>query len=78
MSTTPHHDTPTPPRLERLPAVLARTGLSRASIYRKLAAGDFVKPVRIGERSIAFIASEVDDWIAARAAERDQQAGTAK
>lgn len=59
------------PRLERLPAVLARTGLSRATIYRLIAAGTFVQPVRLTGRNIAFVAAEVDAWIAARAAERD-------
>jgi len=59
------------PRLERLPTVIIRTGLSRATIYRLIAAGTFVKPVRLTGRNIAFVAAEVDSWIAARAAERD-------
>lgn len=57
--------------LERLPAVRARTGLSRAEIYRRIAAGAFPRPVRLGERAIAFDASEIDAWIAALIAERD-------
>lgn len=60
-----------PPRLERLPSVKVRTGQSRATIYRGSAAGTLPKPVKIGARSIAFIAVEVDQWIAARTAERD-------
>lgn len=59
------------PALERLSAVTSRTGLSRATIYRLIAAGTFVKPVRLTGRSIAFVAAEVDAWIDARAAERD-------
>jgi prophage regulatory protein len=71
MSNKAQHTSPLPPRLERLPTVKIRTGQSRATIYRGIAAGTFPKPVKIGARSIAFIAAEVDSWIAARAAERD-------
>lgn len=71
MSTKAQHTSTQPPRLERLPAVAARTGLSRATIYRLITAGTFVQPVRLTGRNIAFVASEVDAWISARAAERD-------
>ena len=58
------------PRIERLPAVLHRTGLARSSVYALLARGEFVKPVKLSARSIGFIAAEVDQWIADRAAAR--------
>jgi prophage regulatory protein len=61
-----------PPRLERLPAVIARTGLGRTTIQRLIAAGTFPQPVRLTGRSIAFVASEVDAWIAAQVTARDQ------
>lgn len=77
MSTKAQHTSPQPPRLERLPAVVARTGLSRATLYRLIAAGTFVQPVRLTGRNIAFVASEVDAWITARAAERDAGASRA-
>ena len=57
--------------LERLPQVRARTGLSRSEIYRRIAAGDFPKPIRIGERASAWVGHEVSDWIASRIAARD-------
>lgn len=60
--------------LERLPQVKARTGLSRSEIYRRIAAGDFPQPVKIGLRSTAFNAAEVDRWIADRIAARDAKA----
>lgn len=60
--------------LERLPQVKARTGLSRSEIYRRIAAGDFPQPVKIGQRSTAFNAAEVDRWIADRIAARDAKA----
>ncbi len=60
--------------LERLPAVKARTGLSRSEIYRRIALGDFPRPVKLGERASAWSASEIDAWIAGRIAARDQGA----
>lgn len=58
----------------RLPDVKARTGLSRSAIYAKLSSGAFPKPIKLGVRSIGFVASEIDDWIAERIHERDETA----
>ena len=53
----------------RLPAVRARTGLSRSSIYLFVSEGTFPKPVKIGARAIGFLESEVQDWIERRITE---------
>ena len=58
-------------RLERLPQVKARTGLSRSEIYRRIAANDFPPPVKLGERASAWSSAEVDYWIEARIAARN-------
>lgn len=50
-------------RLIRLPEVMNKTGLSRSSIYLKIGNGDFPQRVSIGDRAIAWVESEVDDWI---------------
>jgi prophage regulatory protein len=55
------------PKVERLPAVLARTGLSRSSLYALIAKGQFVKPLKLSDRAIGFLSAEVDRWIEARA-----------
>lgn len=55
-----------PARLLRLPEVKARVGLSRSSIYARMAEGTFPVAVRLGERSIAWLESSIDAWIAAR------------
>lgn len=55
--------------LIRLPEVLRRTGYSKAWIYRLLKDNQFPKPIKIGSRAIAFVESEVDDWINQRIAE---------
>lgn len=57
-------------QLIRIGDVLKQTGLSRSLLYRKLDTGDFPKPVKLGERINAWPASEVEDWIAQRVAER--------
>ena len=52
----------------RLPAVKIRTGLSRSTIYLRVAEGTFPKPISLGARAVAWIDAEVDEWIAERIA----------
>lgn len=56
--------------LARKREVLRRTGLSNSQLYRLIAAGRFPRPVSIGDRAVAFVCSEVDQWVAQRIAER--------
>lgn len=51
-----------PERFLRLDSVLYRTGLSRATLYRKIQAGTFPRQVRISERCCAWRESEVMEW----------------
>ena len=53
-------------RFLRLPEVLARTGLSRSTIYVRLDQGRFPRPVSLGGRAVGWIESEVDEWIRER------------
>lgn len=53
--------------------VEARTGLSRSTIYAKIAQGCFPRPVKLGERAVGFIASEIDAWLSKRVAARDEE-----
>ncbi|PHM63350.1 helix-turn-helix transcriptional regulator [Xenorhabdus ishibashii] len=55
--------------LIRLPEVQRRTSYSKAWIYKLISDGEFPQQVKIGPRSVAFIESEIDDWIAQRIAE---------
>jgi len=53
----------------RMPAVKAETGWrSHASVYNAINAGLFVKPVKIGQRSVGFPDDEVRAICAARIA----------
>ncbi|QMO84566.1 AlpA family phage regulatory protein [Escherichia coli] len=42
---------------------LVRTFHSKAWIYRLISQGRFPKQVKIGSRAIAFVESEIDEWI---------------
>jgi prophage regulatory protein len=54
-------------RLIRLPEVLKKTGLSRSRLYADVS---FPQRVKLGTRGVAWVESEVEDWIAARIADR--------
>ena len=49
-----------------LKAVLAKTGLSRSTLYAYVAIGMFPRQRRLGVRRVAWLASEVRTWIATR------------
>lgn len=50
----------------RLPKVKSVTGLSRSSIYLKVAKGTFPKPISLSERAIGWLESDVNEWISER------------
>lgn len=58
-------------RIIRLKEVIDCTGLGRSTIYKYIAEGSFPKPVSLGDRSVGWVESEVQDWILARIEERD-------
>jgi prophage regulatory protein len=53
-----------PDRIIRLKTVLARTGLSRSTIYRKIAEGTFPAQLKISSNGTGWHESEVGRWIA--------------
>lgn len=54
--------------------VVARTSLTRQTIYRLVAEGKFPRPVHLAERSPRWLAEEVDKYLRDRLAERDRAA----
>ncbi|MFA5959084.1 MAG: AlpA family phage regulatory protein [Tatlockia sp.] len=61
---------------QNIPQVLIRrkeverlTTLSRSRIYALMQQGIFPKPISLGTMSVAWIESEVQEWVAARIAE---------
>ena len=50
----------------RLPAVKARTGLSRSTIYQRVSDRTFPSPVNLGARAVGWLEAEIDAWLAAQ------------
>ena len=55
-------------RLLRLPAVIERVGLCKASIYKLIKQGEFPKSVRLAKsgRAVAWRESEIRYWVMTR------------
>ena len=53
-----------PDRIVRLKTVLARTGLSQSTIYRKIAEGTFPPQLKISANGAGWHESEINRWIA--------------
>ena len=51
------------PRLLRLPSVLEKVALSRTELHRRISAGTFPKPLKLGARSVAWTEASIDAWI---------------
>ena len=60
--------TPVEEQLWSLKVVMAKTGLSRSTLYAYIAVGAFPTQRRLGRRRVAWFASDVRDWIASRPA----------
>tara|TARA_B100000676_G_scaffold313222_1_gene392432 strand:- start:1945 stop:2142 length:198 start_codon:yes stop_codon:yes gene_type:complete len=58
-------------RLIRLAEVMKNTGLGRSSIYKRIAEGEFPKPVPLGGRAVGWVSDEIETWILERIEERD-------
>ena len=50
----------------RLPQTIEKTGLSRSTIYALLSRGEFVTKIKLSPRTMGFLESEVNAWIAER------------
>lgn len=55
-------------QLMRRPEVERVTGFRRSQLYLLMSRGEFPRPVRIGERAVAWRASDVRLWIESREA----------
>lgn len=47
----------------RLPAVIEATGLSRSAIYKKILLDQFPAQIKLGQRSVAWLESDIQEWI---------------
>ena len=62
-------------RLLKLKQVMSITGLSRSYVYELAKAGTFPQPLKLSERSSAWVESEVQQWINERIQQRNSLGG---
>jgi prophage regulatory protein len=58
-------------KLIKLKAVMEITALSRSHTYALAQRGEFPKPVKLTERSSAWVQAEVLDWVESRISARN-------
>ena len=63
---------PRPQRLLRRAEVEERTSLPKTTIYEWMKRGQFPSPVRLGDSMVAWLESDIEAWIDAQIANRDQ------
>ncbi|HEJ8043625.1 TPA: AlpA family transcriptional regulator [Serratia marcescens] len=61
-------------RFIRLPEVLYTTGLSRSTVYEMMSHKQFPAQISLGGKNVAWLASEVEQWMDERIANRHQGA----
>ena len=62
-----------PLRILRLRQVIARTGLSRSTIYDHISNETFPKQISLGPRSVGWIETDIEHWIEERIEESRTQ-----
>lgn len=67
-------DTENKVRLIRRAEVMERVGLSKSSIYKRMTAQQFPKPVSIGGGRVAWVESDINNWIDQRLVEAGRNA----
>ena len=50
-------------KVNRLPAVKSRTGLSTSTIYLYMSKGIFPASISLGSRAIGWLESDIDEWL---------------
>ncbi len=57
-------------RLISMKEVMHKTSLARSTIYKYLAEGCFPKSASLGTSKVAWLESEIDEWIMEKLAQR--------
>ncbi len=64
--------TPPPARtVWRKREVLQQVGLSNTTLYKRINAGDFPKPVSLGGKAVGWLAADVTAWLNDKIKARD-------
>jgi prophage regulatory protein len=59
-------------KILRLPRVIDKTGMPRTAIYNGMIEGTFPKSIRLTERTVGWLESEINQWIEIRVRQRRQ------
>ena len=65
-------------RIIRLPTVLLRTGLSRSTVYARVAEGTFPRQLSLGTNTVGWRETDNDTWIDGLTAIRTREGYRAK
>lgn len=57
-------------RVLRLPMVMDRTGVARSTIYLWMNQGQFPRQIKLGERTVAWVEDEIEQWLTEKIAAR--------
>ena len=60
-----------PGRLLPIREVMRETGLHRATIYRRINAGEFPRSIRLGTRTVRWAEADIEAWKQERIAAQD-------
>jgi prophage regulatory protein len=61
--------------LLKIKSVSLKTALPKSTIYLKISQDEFPAPIFLGKRSVAWLESEVDNWIEQRVQDSRRQGG---
>ena len=50
-------------KILRLPSVKERTGLSRSTIYLRIAKGEFPASISLGGRAVGWLEEDINNWL---------------
>ena len=50
-------------RFIKIKEVVSRAGICRVAVYNKMRTGEFPKNIKLGVRSVAWLESDIDEWI---------------
>lgn len=53
-------------KIVRLPSVMEVTGLSRSTIYKMISEQRFPTSVRLGQRSVGWLETDIAEWVESR------------
>ena len=56
-------------KIIRISLLTERLSLSKSTIYRLISQGDFPRPIPLGSRSVGWLESSINEWLASRKSE---------